>query len=346
MKRLLLLPLLLVMLCMPVSATEFTAPTVPESGERYMPEVSESFGKDLWYIITRAFSDLRPDITGAIKCCVSVIAVCMLLSFFENLTGRTKQILNVVTVIAIGILLLEPAQTMIYLGKETVASLSDYNKLLLPVMSSALAAQGGTSSAAALYIGTVAFDALLTTLIAKILVPLVYVYIFISLSKNTVKEPLLVKLGDFCKWLITWGLKTLLYVFTGFMSITNVVCGTVDASAMKAAKLTISGAVPVVGSILSDASESLIVGVGFMKSTAGVYGILAALSICIGPFLKIGTQYLLLKLTSGTCSLFSSKETQTLVNDFSGAMGFLLAMTGTVCLMVFISTVCFMKGVS
>ena len=129
------------------------------------------------------------------------------------------------------------------------------------------------------------------------------------------------------------------------MSITGVVSGTTDAAALKAAKMTISSVVPVVGGILSDASESVLVSAGLMKNAAGIYGILAILAVFLEPFLRIGAHYLILKLTAALCGVFGSKQMTELIGDFSSAMGLLLAMTGATCLLLLISTVCFMKGV-
>ena len=142
-----------------------------------------------------------------------------------------------------------------------------------------------------------------------------------------------------------WGLKTILYVYTGYISITGVVSGTTDAGVLKAAKLTISGVVPVVGSILSDASEAVLVSAAAVKNAAGIYGMAAILAVWIGPFLKIGVHYLILKGLAAVCSVFGVKSATGLVGDFASVMGILLAMTGTVCLMLLISTVCFLKGV-
>ena len=140
-------------------------------------------------------------------------------------------------------------------------------------------------------------------------------------------------------------MKILLYVFTGYIGITGVVSGAADAATLKAAKLTISGMIPVVGGILSDASEAVLVGAGVMKSAVGVYGVLTVIAIWITPFFQIGIRYLLLKLTSAISQLFAGKEISDLIGAFSEAMGLLLAMTGGISLMLLISTVCFMKGV-
>jgi hypothetical protein len=82
-----------------------------------------------------------------------------------------------------------------------------------------------------------------------------------------------------------------------------------------------------------------------MKSSVGIYGLFVIISLFIGPFLKIGVQYLLLKLTAAVTGIFASKQTVELLNDFSGAMGMLLSMIGVQTLLLIVSTVCFMRGV-
>lgn len=345
MSKILIAAVLIILMVIPVSATEFTAPSAPESAQEYMPDSIQSFGDGLWYVIKTAIAKLQPSIANAAGICLSVIGVCLLVSILQNASANTKQIIAITGTVAIGLLLLQPVNSLIKLGTETVISLSEYGKLLLPVMTGAMAAQGGVTSSAALYAGTVLFDALLSSVIAKLIVPMLYVYLCLCVANSAMGESLLNSISDFVKWAMTWCLKTVLYVFTGYIGITGVVSGTADAAAVKAAKLTISGAVPVVGGIISEASETILVSAGVMKSAAGVYGVLAILAVWVGPFLKIGIQYILIKITAAVCSVVGTKQISTLVRDFSGAMGMILAMTGAVCLLLLISIVCFMKGI-
>ena len=157
---------------------------------------------------------------------------------------------------------------------------------------------------------------------------------------------MLKKLCDLMKSTFTWALRTLLYIFTGYISITGVVSGNTDAAALKATKLTVSGMVPIVGGILSDASEAVLVGAGVVKNAVGVYGLLAVVAIWINPFFQIGIQYLLLKLTATVCEVFGIKPITDMIQAFCSVMGMLLAMTGAVCIMLLVSTVCFMRGVA
>lgn len=96
--------------------------------------------------------------------------------------------------------------------------------------------------------------------------------------------------------------------------------------------------------MLSDASETVLIGASVVKNAAGVYGILALISLLLVPLLQIAIQYALLRIAAALSSLFAQKNICNLMDDFAGAMGFLLAMTGTVCLILLISIVCFLKG--
>ena len=214
---------------------------------------------------------------------------------------------------------------------------------MLPVMTSAMAAQGGVTAAKALNAGTAVFTALLSTVISKFVVPMVYLFLALSVANGVCKN--LDKLRDFVKWLISWCLKGVLMGFSAYMGITGVLSGSVDAAALKATKLAIGGMVPVVGGMLSDASETVLVSAGLVKNAAGVYGLLAVLAVWIGPFFHMGAQYLVWKGATALCGLFAPKDLTGVVSDFSTAMGLLLAMLGTVCLFWLVSTVCFLKGV-
>lgn len=345
MRKCTFLLLILFFMTIPVSAAEFTAPEVPEAGAALMPDDTDSFGVGLLELLEKALLAIRPDIRDASRIRLSVMAAVMLVSLLKTFSGPVKQVADLAGALAAAAVLLQSTNSLIHLGADTVAELSEYGKLLLPVMTAALAAQGGVTASSALYMGTALFDTVLSGMISGLLVPLVYLFLALAAANSAVGEELLKKLRDFVKWLISWSLKTLLTVFTTYMSITGVVSGTTDAVALKAAKMTISSVVPVVGGILSDASESVLVGAGLMKNAAGIYGLLAILAVFIEPFFRIGVHYLLLKLTSAICGIFGTKQMTELIGDFSAAMGLLLAMTGAACLLLMISTVCFMKGV-
>lgn len=346
MRKIFIFLLLLVLLPVTVKAMEYTAPQAPLEAERYMPEESASFSEDLWYVIRSSISHLQPSIAEAVRISLSLIAVALLVSVLETMSGMSKNIIQLVSAISVGILLIQPSNTLLRLGIRTVQEMSEYGKLLLPVMASAMAAQGAVTTSAALYTATTLFSTVLSVGITKLLIPLIYIYLAICIANSAVGSDMLKRLQSTVKGVITSSLKAFIYIFSGYLTITGVVSGTADASAVKATKMIISGAVPVVGKIISDASETILVGAGVMKSAAGVYGIITIVAIFLLPFMQIGIQYLILKLTATVCSIFGSKATVNLIADFTTIMGFILATLGVVCLLLLISTVCLMKGIT
>lgn len=344
MRRFAILFLALWLFALPVDAVELTPPEAPDGVLEYIPDETESFGDGLWKIFKEAIGDLRPELARAGGICASLLAVALLISLLTKLPGAAQKPAQLAGVAAVSALLLGTASTMVRLGADTVTQLSEYGKLLFPVLTAGLAAQGGAAGSAALYAATTAFDSVLGALIGKLLVPMVYIFLALGIANSAMGEDLLKRLRDLIKWLITWCLKNLLYIFTGYMGLTKVISGTTDAAALKATKLTISGMVPVVGGILSDASETVLVGAAVMKNAVGIYGLWTIAAILLWPFLQIGVQYLLLKLTGAVCGAFGVKAISEIVQDFSTAMGFLLGMTGSVSLLLLVSIVCFMKG--
>lgn len=324
---------------------ELTAPVAPESAAQYMPSTADSLGLGLLNMVRQAINALSPELESAMDVCLSVLVAVILVSIVRGVTSTAEKPSILAGVAAISVILLRASDSMITLAVETVTEISEYGKLLIPVMTTALAAQGGSSTSAALCAAAVTCNALLTSLIAKILIPLVYAFLAMTVASGAIGADILQKIRDLLKWLITWSLKVILYGFTGFLSISGVISGSVDTAALKAAKMTISGMVPVVGGILSDASEAVLVGASLVKNSVGLYGMFALLAIWIGPFIQIGSHYFMLKATGALAGLFADKTISELVMGFSSALGLLLAMTGAICLMMLISTVCFMRGI-
>jgi stage III sporulation protein AE len=337
--------LILTLLPMHVQASEITPPSPGELGEKYMPSETGSFSEGLWEIVQKGIHHLAPSIAEAASVCGKLIAMIVVLALVKVLWSGGRM-LEVVGTVSVSCLLLNSSTTLVSLASETVRQLSDYGKLIVPMMASALAGEGGITTAAALYSGTVVFDTVLSSLITFVLTPMVFVYLVLSVGGQATGEKALTSLRDFVKWLMTWILKIILYVFTGYMAVTKVISGSTDAASLKAAKISISGMVPVVGGIISDTSEAILVSAQLVKNSLGVFGLLAIAAMWIEPFIKIGIQYLLLKATGSICSVFDLKGPVGIIKNFSVAMGYLLAMTAAVCIMLLVSIVCLMKGVA
>ena len=74
-----------------------------------------------------------------------------------------------------------------------------------------------------------------------------------------------------------------------------------------------------------------------LKNTVGIFGTVAVLAICLLPFLHLGIQYLLYKLTAFLASAMGVPKLCKLIDGLGGAFGLLLGMTGSCALLLLIS---------
>lgn len=325
---------------------EFEAPAPPEDAAEFLPEEADSFGEGLWNVAEAAVQVISPSLAEAAQSCLRVFAAILLVGLAGQLApGLSDRTLELAGVAAVAALLLEPSASLIRLGVETVTDLREYGKLLLPVMASALAARGGVSSSTALYVGTAFFDTVLGAAVSGVMVPMLWMYLALCIAYGAVGDGMLQKLRDLIRWLMEWVLKLSLYLFTGYMAVTGVVSGTADAAASKAARIAISGAIPVVGGILSDATDTVLLSAAALGSGAGIWGILTVLAIFCAPVIRIGCQYLLLKLTAAVGEALGGSRCAALAGDLAGALGLLMALVSTQLVLLLVSTVCFLQGV-
>lgn len=345
MRRVLIFVFLVILLSPAVHAMDFEAPPAPDSAAEYLPDEADSFGEGLLRVGAAAVAVLSPAMSLAARCCLRVFGALALVGLARQLSpGLSGKTLELAGTAAVAALLLEPSASMIALTVGTVEELREYGKLLMPVMASALAARGGVTTSGALYVGTAVLDTVLGTAVSAAAVPLLWMYLALSVASAAVGGGLLGRLRDLIRWLMEWALKLTLYLFTGYMAVTGAVSGAADAAASRAAKIAISGAVPVVGGILSDAADTVLLSAAALGSGAGVWGILTVLAIFCAPALKIGCQYLMLKLTAVLGSALGGSRGAELAGDFAAGMGFLMALVSTQAVLLLVSGVCFLRG--
>ena len=134
-------------------------------------------------------------------------------------------------------------------------------------------------------------------------------------------------------------MKLVLTIFIAYLTISGVIGGSADALAVKTAKFAVSGSVPVVGGIISDAAESMLAGAVLIRNTVGVVGMLCVAAICLVPFLKVGFNYLLFKAGGAVLSPVCGGPLSNLVAGLSDSMGLMLGMLGTCSAIIFFELV-------
>ena len=335
----------------PVSAAQIPqdlTDAIPDSAREFLDDTDkgDSFTSlndglsGLWNRTCKLLIVTVQDSLAGVILVLSAILLCSVAEDCFSAAGGGK-LFNPVPLVGTLVILLAVGEqyekNLMGLGEETIQELNVFSKALLPTLSAATAAGGGAVAASVRQVTTVFFSDLLMSLIHSLLLPLVWVFVALSATDAILPSG---RLGGIARGLqkgITWLLSGSLVLFTSYLTLSGAFASSADNLTLRMTRSAIGGAIPVVGSIISDAADTILAGAGVLKQSVGVLGTLTILAACILPFLKLGVQYLLLKLSAFFAATVAPEPLVKLVEALSTAFGLVLGMTGAAAALLLIS---------
>ena len=358
MKRLIIFILLTILICPVMSAygaeildeqadalgTDKLEKALPDSASEMMGGLSIFDSLDLdrsaGNIFSRAAARFKEILGAGIKSAVLLVLISLACSLTRVVFDSGKTDFTVMAgVLGVAAVSISSVTGFIGLGASTLDELSTFSKMLLPTLTTAAAASGAITSAAAKYAATVMFSDILITISKGLILPLVFAYAAASIAEAAVGGEALSGAAGLMRWLARTLLTITVSAFVAYLLLTGVITGASDAVAVRAAKMTLSAVLPVVGGIIANASETILAGAAILKNAVGIFGLLAVISICLIPFLRLGMNYLMYKLAGSVVSSVADPKITKLINAMSTAFGMILGMVGVSALMLFISII-------
>jgi len=323
---------------------------VPGGGGELMPDISPTepadFSESLGAVLAEGLSRAGAALFPAVRTAASMLAVVVLCSMAAQLEPeRARSAAALAGTLAITLLGVGSFRSMVEVGRETLSSLQSFSLLLLPALSAATAASGAPLSASAVYAAAIFVSDVLMTVIDRLLIPLLYALLALGAVDAALGNQTLSGLRAVVRGVLSGGLKLTVFAFTGYISLSGIVSGASDGAMLRAAKAALGAMVPVVGGMISDASDTVLSSARILRNAAGTFGMVAVLAICLVPLLRLGVQRFVLKLTGALCGIVGEKSLAGAVECVSDAMGFLMAMTAASAFMLLVSFVAFVKAV-
>ncbi len=274
---------------------------------------------------------------GGVAAVLVVMLLCALAADCFHASGSSGGPVVLAGTLVVLLAVMGSMSSMMGLGKRTLEELNVFSQAMLPTLSAATAASGGMISASVRQVLTLLFSGGLLGLIKGLLLPLVWVYVAAAAAGAILPVGNLSGIAEAVRRLITWVLSGGLLLFTGYLSLSGAFAGSADRLALQVTRTAIGTVIPVVGGIISDAADSVLASAGVLRQSVGIFGTLVILASCLLPFVKLGVQYLLLKLCAFLSAAVAPGELVKLVEALSSAFGLVLAMTGAGALLLLIS---------
>ena len=350
MKKLVVVLGLLCLLCPVCRAAEYE-PELDElwrAGEAYGVERGTELDEGLEGLVDTVLTQSKEYLCRSLQAGTKLMAVVLLCGFAQSagLAPSAMTAVRMAGALSVTLLSVNDVESMVGLGRETVEKMDVFSAILLPAMAVLTAATGHINGAAARQGITMLFGRGLLSLMDGLLIPLVYAYVAACCACAAAGNDGLKKIAAMLKGVVTTVLTMTLLIFVGYLTASGAISGSADAAAIKATKIAVSRAVPVVGSILADAAESILVGAGIVKGTAGVVGLLVVLSICLGPFVQLAFHYIVYKATAALTAAVAPPQLSGLLDQIAGAFGLVLGMTGASAMLMLFSLVSALKVVT
>lgn len=323
---------------------------LPEEAREILGEISiDGFTLDsaISGIKDAALSAIGGIFKGGLKSAALILVVTILCALAGSVyEGGVPDYVPLAGALAIAAIAAGDIRSFIGLGAQTLQTLSDFSKVLLPSLAAASTASGAVTSATARLVATSLFMDVLLSVGTGLIMPMIYAYIAAVIANAAAGGEALRACANLLKGICVILLTALVIAFTAYLGLTGIISGNADAVATRLAKTTLQTALPVVGGIIADAAGTLVAGASMVRSSIGVFGLFAVLGVCLMPVLNLGAHYLLYKLAAGLASALSDSRIGSLIGGIGGAFGMVLSLVGAGAIFMFISIISSIKAVA
>lgn len=300
-------------------------------------------GLALSSVMSTLLSLLRNNTAAPLQMLASLLAVVVLSAMFGGLQGlsdRTplKQTYHTVSVLAAAGLLLASVGSLIKAVQAAVDSVNVFMLSFVPVYG-VIVASGGSPTAAVSYQTTLLAAAeLFTQGVRGAVLPILLVSLALGCVGTVADGFCLSSFSATFYKTVLWGLGLFSTIFSGVLSIQQMVAAAGDSVSSRAVKFSLASFVPVVGGVLSEAYSTVLGCAGLLRSTIGAFGVVATLVIVLPPLLSCVGWSVCLSLGGNAAALFRLDALEKLCRCIGGAVRVLIAVMAVLGLMMIVST--------
>lgn len=270
---------------------------------------------------------------------VKLLALVFLCAFCTTVCTdeKIRGLIEICSVCLASGLLVRGIDSLVSQTTDAICRLSDYSKAALPVVYTAAAASGSVSSAAVGYARAgLALDVMMS-LSQKTVLPLIYASLSLTLMNVIFPNPMLAAIEKLTKWAAKTVLTGATIAFTACIGVSSLITAKFDAAAIKTTRAVISGALPVVGGMVSDASAAVLSAAGVVLGCAGAFGLIAVCAMCAGPFAVLSVKGMIFKAVAAVAESVQSPLLQRLFSGIGSAVGLMMGLLGCNAVMLFLS---------
>lgn len=278
---------------------------------------------------------LKGELTRPLGAAFSVLALLLTVSFFTSFLseGKLKELAGNVGTLSTVFLLMGLSSQMIASCVSAIELSKDFMLALIPVLCAVVAFSGNPTLAMSFNTVVFSFAQSISVLYANCIPS--FSAVGCAFSASTAINPMMrfSKLSSLVFKTATFIMAFISGIFVAVLSIRGVIAGAADTVTIRGLRFLIGSSVPVVGSAIAEALNSVVAGVGLIRNTIGVLGIVATLLINLPVLLQILVWKMALYILCIFCDVLSEDRISSFLSSLNDVFSLL---TAVICFNMFV----------
>lgn len=287
---------------------------------------SELFTKDgLEYLKEYILNSVTSPLKNAGIILVSIIICAFCNSLCDN-NLQVNHAMDTICILSVISAVILPISSVITESVNTVSTVTVFMGVFIPIFAGILIASLKTQTAA-VYSSVMFFVCEAISYCCKnIVLPFANCFTALSVASGISGSSRIGGVTRIFKKAAYIVITTAMAVFLTVLSIQSVVGSTADTAATKTAKFFISSFVPIIGPSISESLGSLKGCIGLLKSSVGIYAVIAVLIMLIPVIIKIIILKLTLTFSADVSEMFSVNAIKFVLESLNQALSIVLAV--------------------
>ncbi len=290
-------------------------------------------------VFSHIWSFIRSGAKAPLVSGAGILAIALLSAAIGSMDtwGGSSATVKYATALSAAALISAPALSVIQASINAMKGCSTFMLSFVPIYAVIVASSGGALTAVSMSTLLLTAAQAISYISSFVVVPLLGGYMAISLASAV--SPIVSQSGiaEGIKKISFWIMSLMTTVFVGILSIQTAVNASADTLSLKTAKFIVGSSVPVAGTALSEALTTVTASMGLLRSSVGVYGVIACCALFLPLLAELLIWRIMLTVTASVSDLFSAGELSSLLRSVDTVMSVMTGIILLTCAMFVIS---------
>ena len=235
---------------------------------------------------------------------LGIILITAALSSVGSESGAFSPAIYASTIAAAAVII-SPIYSSVEAATNTIKGSGTFMLSFIPVFAAIVTVSGGAVTAVSMSALLLATAEGVTAVAAFVILPLMGGYLAMSISASV--SPLIEQSGiaEGIRKIALWIMALISTIFVGILSIQTAVNSAADSLTLRTTKFIVGSSIPVAGSALSEAVSTITASMNLLKSSVGIYGVVALAAMFLPIIVELLLWRLVLTATAAAAQLFS-----------------------------------------